>query len=102
MSRSAELRRFLIRTFLNLSTVFKFDCFKDYCVKESRLCIVFRMATNRKHNELTLERKYEPLKKLDKNGPKKEVATQFNVPETSLATLKKTRKKSTKFFKIHN
>ena len=95
MSRSAELRRFLIRTFLNLSTVFKFDCFKDYSVKESRLCIVFKMATNRKHNELTLERKYEPLKKLDKNGPKKEVAT-------TLATLKKTRKKSTKFFKILN
>ena len=41
---------------------------------ESRLCIVFRMATKRNHSEVTLKTKYEALKELDKNRPNKEVA----------------------------
>ena len=72
--------------FLSLSTVFKFDCFKDLCMKESLLCIVFRTATKRKHNEVTLKAKHEALKELDKNRPNKEVVIQFNVPGETLTT----------------
>ena len=43
-------------------------------MKESCLCILFRMATKKKHNKVTLKSKYEELKELDKNIPKKEVA----------------------------
>ena len=43
------------------------------------------MATERKHNEVTFEPKYETLKELDKNRPKKEVAIQFNAPESTRA-----------------
>ena len=43
-------------------------------MKESCLYILFRMATKRKHNEVTLKTKYEELKELDKNRPNKEVA----------------------------
>ena len=49
-------------------------------MKESRLRITFRMATKRKHNEVTSKTKYEALKELDNNRPNKEVAIQFNVP----------------------
>ena len=38
------------------------------------MCIVFRMATKRKRNKLTLKTKYETLKEPDKSGPSKEVA----------------------------
>ena len=44
-------------------------------MKESCLCIVFRMATKRKHNEVTLKAKYEALTEFDKNRPNKEVAS---------------------------
>ena len=58
------------------------------------------MATKRKNNEVTLKTiKDETLKELDKNRPNKEVAIQFNVPGSTVAT-GKTRKKSTKPFKI--
>ena len=43
-------------------------------MKESCLCVLFRMATKRKHNEVTLKTKYEELKELDKNRPYKENA----------------------------
>ena len=62
-------------------------------MKESRLCIVFRMTTKRKHNEVTLKAKYERLKDLDKNRPNKEVAIQFNVSASTLATWKKNKEK---------
>ena len=55
-------------------------------MKESCLRILFRMATQEKHNKVTLKTKYEELKKLDKNGPTKEVAIQFNVPRSTLST----------------
>ena len=50
------------------------------------LCIVFRMTTKRKYNEVTLKTKYEALKEFDKNRPNKEVAIQFNVPRSALST----------------
>ena len=62
-------------------------------MKESRLCIIFRMAKKRKHNEVTLKAKYEPLKNLDKNRPNKQVAIQFNASASTLATWKKNKEK---------
>ena len=62
-------------------------------MKESRLCTVFRIATKRKHNEVTLTTKYEALKEFEKNRPNKEVAIQFNVPGSTLATWKKNKEK---------
>ena len=47
---------------------------------------MFRITTKRKHNKVTLKTKYEALKELDKNRPNKEVAIQFNVPESTLLT----------------
>ena len=44
------------------------------------------MTTKRKHNEVTLNTKYETMKEFDKNRPSKEVAIQFNVPGSTLAT----------------
>ena len=38
------------------------------------MCIVFRLTSERKHNELTLKTKYKTLKEFDKNRPNKEVA----------------------------
>ena len=49
-------------------------------MEESCLCILFRMATEWKHNEVTLKAKYDELKELDKKRPNKEVVAQFNVP----------------------
>ena len=47
---------------------------------------VFRMTTERKHNEVTLKIKYEALKVFDKNRPNIEIAIQFNVPRSTLST----------------
>ena len=66
------------------------------------LCVVFRMATKRKHNKATLKTKYEALEELDKNRPNKEVALQFNVPGSTLLLLGKKTKKSTELFKIYH
>ena len=55
-------------------------------MNESCLCVLFRIATKRKHNEGTLKTKYEELKELDKNRPNKEVAIQFNVSRSTLST----------------
>ena len=55
-------------------------------MKESCLRILFRMATPKKHNKVTLKTKYEELKKLDKNRSTKDVAIQFNVPRSTLST----------------
>ena len=43
-------------------------------MKESRLCILFRMAIKRKHNEVTLKTKYEELKELGKIDLTKKLA----------------------------
>ena len=55
-------------------------------MKENSLCIVFRMTTKRKHNEVTLKTKYEALEEFDKNRSNKEATTQFNVPRSTLST----------------
>ena len=53
---------------------------------ENCLCIVFRMNTKRKHNEVTLKTKYEALKEFDKKRPDKEATMQFNIPRITLST----------------
>ena len=49
------------------------------------------MATKRKHHEVasTLKVKYETLKELKKSKPNKDVANQFSIPGSTLATWKK-------------
>ena len=42
---------------------------------------MFRMATKRKHNEVTLKTMYEEPTELEKNIPSKEVAIEFNFLE---------------------
>ena len=58
-----------------------------------------KMATKRKHHEVTLKVKYEALKELEKGRPNKDAANQFSIPASTLATW---RKKSLKLFKIHH
>ena len=78
--------RFTNSNVLSLSAVFKFDCFEVCCMKESCWCVLLRIATKRKHNEVPLKTKYKELKELDKNRPNKEVAVQFKVPRSTLST----------------
>ena len=61
-----------------------------------------KMATKRKHHEVTLKVKYEALKELEKGRPNKGVANQFSIPGSTLATWKKNEEKSLKLFKIHH
>ena len=62
-----------------------------------------KMATKRKHHEVTLKVKCEALKELEKGRPNKAVANQFSIPGSTLATWKnnKKKKKSLKLFKTH-
>ena len=60
------------------------------------------MARKRKHHEVTLKVKYEALKELEKGRPNKDFANHFSIPGSTLATWKKTKKKSLKLFKIHH
>ena len=53
-----------------------------------------KMATKRKHHEVTLKVKYEALKELEKGRPKKGVANQFSIPGSALATWKKNKEKN--------
>ena len=48
-----------------------------------------KMATKRKHHEVTLKVKYEALKELEKGRSNKDVANQFSIPGSTLATWKK-------------
>ena len=45
-----------------------------------------KMATERKHHEVTLKVKYEALKKLEKGRPIKDVTNQFSILGRALAT----------------
>ena len=45
-----------------------------------------KMATKRKHHEVTLKVKYKALKELEKDRPNKNVANQFSIPGSTLAT----------------
>ena len=49
------------------------------------------MATKRKNHEVTLKVKYEALKELEKGRPNKDIANQFNIPKSTLATWKKNK-----------
>ena len=48
-----------------------------------------KIATKRKHHKVTLKVKYEALKELEKSRPNKDVANQFSIPGSTLATWKK-------------
>ena len=48
-----------------------------------------KMAKKRKHHEVTLKVKYETLKELEKGRPNKDVANQYSIPGSTLATWKK-------------
>ena len=52
-----------------------------------------KMATKRKHHEVTLKVKYEALKELEKGRPNKDVANQFSISGSTLATWKKNKEK---------
>ena len=57
-----------------------------------------KMATKRKHQEVTLKVKYEALKELKKSRPNKDVANQFSITGSNLATWKKNKEKIFKDF----
>ena len=63
--------------------------------------VIHIMATNRKHQEATLKVKYEALKKLVKGRQNKDVARQYGIPGSTLATWKKKKEKIFDAFKIH-
>ena len=52
-----------------------------------------KMATKRKHHEVTLKVKYEALKELEKGRPTKDVANQFSIPRSALATWRENKEK---------
>ena len=52
-----------------------------------------KIASERKHHEVTLKVKYEALKELEKGRPDKDVANQFSIPGSTLATWKKNKGK---------
>ena len=61
-----------------------------------------KMAAKRKHNEVTLKVKYNALKELEKGRPNKDVANQFSIPGSTLATWKKNKKRSLMLLKIRH
>ena len=52
-----------------------------------------KVATKRKHHEVTLKVKCEALKELQKDRPNNGVANQFSIPGSTLATWKKNKDK---------
>ena len=52
-----------------------------------------KIASERKHHKVTLKVKYEALKELEKGRPDKDVANQFSIPGSTLATWKKNKEK---------
>ena len=52
-----------------------------------------KIATKRKHHEVTLKVKYQALKELEKGKPKKDVSNQFSIPGSTLATWKNNKEK---------
>ena len=51
------------------------------------------MTTKKKHHEVTLKVKYEVLKELENGRPNKDVANQFSIPVSTLATWKQNKEK---------
>ena len=68
-------------------------------MKESRLCILFRITAERNHNELALKN-INHWKSLAKKKPNKEVAFQFKVLEVQLLLGKKQGKNLRSFSKF--
>ena len=52
-----------------------------------------KIATKRKHHEVTLKVKYEALRELEKGRPTKDVANQFSILRSALATWRKNKEK---------
>ena len=52
-----------------------------------------KMATKKKHHEVTVKVKYKVLKELEKGRPNKGVANQFSIPGSTLATWKNNKEK---------
>ena len=52
-----------------------------------------KMVTKRKHHEVNLQVKYEALKELEKGRPNKDVANQFSILGSTLATWKNNKEK---------
>ena len=61
-----------------------------------------KMATERKHHEVTLKVKYEALKELEKSMTNKHVENKFSIPGSTLATWKKNKKKNKIFETFQN
>ena len=58
------------------------------------------MAPKRKHCEVTLKVKYNALKELEKGRLNKDVAEEFKIPSSTLATWKKNKDKIFEAFKF--
>ena len=57
------------------------------------MVVTHKMATKRKHQEVTLKVKYEAIKELEKCRQNKDVAKQYGIPGCSVATWKKNNEK---------
>ena len=55
------------------------------------MVVTHKMATRRKHREVTLKVKFEALKELEKGRQNKDVAKQYGIPGSTLATWKKNK-----------
>ena len=50
------------------------------------MVVTHKMAAKRKHQDVTLEIKYEALKELEMGRQNKDVAKQYGIPGSTLAT----------------
>ena len=57
------------------------------------MVVTHKMATKRKHQEVTLKVKYKALKELQKGRQNKDVAKQYGIRGGTLATWKKNKEK---------
>ena len=57
------------------------------------MVVIHKMATKRKHQEVTLKVKNEALKELEKGRQNKHVAKKYGIPGSTLATWKKNKEK---------
>ena len=57
------------------------------------LADAIKIATKRKHHEVTLKVKYEVLKELEKGRPNKDVANHFSITGSTLASWNNSKEK---------
>ena len=57
-----------------------------------------KIAIKRKYHEVTLKVKYEALKEFEKGRPNKDIANQFGISDSTLATWKKNKEKNFEAF----